>query len=1546
MKARPFEKLRLCVLRGACLFVICIPSAFAQTDLVPGLPGKNVSIVGPTPDPANIPDFLLRQQNEPDCTVQPENPGTIFCAFNDYRATDLPLVQGDSWIGVSWSADFGKTWFSRLAPGFKGHPNSLNQTFAADPNVEAIPGNSPGLVFLSYIAAARDLNDGVLALQRWAATPQEDINYYVAEDRIISIDTTNSGRFADKPTLLAMVDDPDSQTSVPVTLNLEDGTTVVRNVPSGLLVMAYSVFTGSNSSKIYIRTSRDWGETWSGRQKISEEQVRVQGVSLSNIGNTIVAGWRRADSKGDRIITSVSTNGGNRWTKGRSATDLCALDQAATGTQIRMIDFPWLANDGERFYIFAADRRFGGSCETGVPKIGMSYSTDGRNWSGIEPLEDPMTPNPGGEPSGEGFQFIPAAVGFRGNVQVAWYDTRREVLERSLPAPQPIFMQDYLAADGTIVNRKADVYTARVRADAAGNVSVSPAIRVSQYRTGRFVDPQSGTPALLETEGHFPNTPIFERGTRAFNGDYIAAAAVPFRQRPDGLWVQNSLRTGNALTDREDVWLSWGGDTRALRGVYLPTVFGAPTPFTPNNQATAMVDVIHDAIGVDPAGGETLLAEGVPAESDAPKPALSAESVVDFAETFGLCTPSDPQDRTREANVYGAAVRDVTRFVALTPTKPLNGFQTTHPIIVTNPDASEARSFYLRIENQPAEFDAGLGQASWKQLPAKAPFGEDPRFPAVELLPVTVPAKSTVARTLFLSTNNNSTTILVNLYDAACTPGAADCPALSSIVVGAGNELRDSEFCSDRIGDPDTACELVNLVETHDPDLQTPDLQTPDLQTARLLSPDLQTPDLQTPDLQTPDLQTLGFMTPDLQTPDLQTPDLQTPDLQTPDLQTPDLQTPDLQTPDLQTAAYQDITYTVQNIGNVTTTYSTDMSFNGIESDEISAQLIAWTTYVTGTSRACNFVPQGESQILASKNLTDAELASITLPTVDEPFAGPVSFAARPGQVVHVTLRVFGPIDQLNSLTSDQFLASTGFGASAHSCSDSENIDPDSDCLTLDQEKILLDRAPPVFNVPDNFEFDVEADRPGGACVDLVGSGTVSADDNGTAIVPVCIANATGAAVCTDIPGDTALPVPLNQPGMPTGITCSATDAAGNTGSVQLFVDVRDNGSPVFDAPIADGMFSITAAGNEPAASPGGAFVDYPAFSATDQPLVDENVEIACVPASGSLFAIGSTAVTCTATDDGFNDNDAANTSIASFAVIVDDVTPPTGSPPLIPTVEANAEGGANVDYPPPTFVDNFDAELVVTCNPAPPAFFALGTGTASCTATDSSGNSASLSFDIDVVDTTAPVFEQIPTSPVTIPIGPSGTGSTDFESQVTVSDFDGVDPNPTVSCAAPGGISSGDPLPLGDTLVSCTADDASGNSATASYTVRVQYGAPFGINFNKGKVKAGSTVPLSFGWTDGAGNRIASAAANPVVSARQCNGGGVVLEPGFFPGNSDLRYDASQREWKFNWQTVLVDGSPIPASRNGTRYCLRVESLTTGQTIPLTGFDELVVRP
>jgi len=62
--------------------------------------------------------------------------------------------------------------------------------------------------------------------------------------------------------------------------------------------------------------------------------------------------------------------------------------------------------------------------------------------------------------------------------------------------------------------------------------------------------------------------------------------------------------------------------------------------------------------------------------------------------------------------------------------------------------------------------------------------------------------------------------------------------------------------------------------------------------------------------------------------------------------------------------------------------------------------------------------------------------------------------------------------------------------------------------------------------------------------------------------------------------------------------------------------------------------------------SAGGAVVNYTSPTATD--IVDATPTVACVPPSGSTFPIGTTTVTCTATDD------SGNSASATFTITVD----------------------------------------------------------------------------------------------------------------------------------------------------------------------------------------------------------------------------------------------------------------------------------------------------
>ena len=210
-------------------------------------------------------------------------------------------------------------------------------------------------------------------------------------------------------------------------------------------------------------------------------------------------------------------------------------------------------------------------------------------------------------------------------------------------------------------------------------------------------------------------------------------------------------------------------------------------------------------------------------------------------------------------------------------------------------------------------------------------------------------------------------------------------------------------------------------------------------------------------------------------------------------------------------------------------------------------------------------------------------------------------------------------------------------------------------------------------------------------------------------------------------------------------------------------------------------------------------------FSATALDAVDGAIVPTCVPASGSTFALGATSVNCSATDA------AANTGSALFTITVVDTTAPVLTLPADITVEAASPSGMVVDYfPSVSATDLVDASPSLFCAP-PGGTFPIGTTPIICTATDDFGNSAIDSFDINVVDTTAPVL----TVPADV-VGFEATGALTVVPIGSASATDVADSNVTITNDAPAN------FPLGDTVVTWTATDDSGNSVLDTQTINV----------------------------------------------------------------------------------------------------------------------------
>jgi hypothetical protein len=496
------------------------------------------------------------------------------------------------------------------------------------------------------------------------------------------------------------------------------------------------------------------------------------------------------------------------------------------------------------------------------------------------------------------------------------------------------------------------------------------------------------------------------------------------------------------------------------------------------------------------------------------------------------------------------------------------------------------------------------------------------------------------------------------------------------------------------------------------------------------------------------------------------------------------------------------------------------------------------------------------------------------------------------------------------------------------------------------------DSTPPVLHLPANII--TEATGPSGAVVTF----TATADD----------ANPAHPAVtCSTVSGST---FSLGT----TTVTCSATDAAGNTASGSFTVTVRDTTAPSLAGMPTD----ITVEGN----TTSGANVPFTPPTATD--IVDASPSVNCSADSGDFFPLGTTTVTCTATDA------SGNSSNGSFKVtVVDTIAPSLVGMPSDMTVEGNTTGGANVSFTAPTATDIVDASPSVNCSADSGDFFALGGPyTVTCTATDDSGNSSSDSFDVTVVDTTAPVLADMPsdmtvegntiggadvsfTDPTATDVvdaspsvncspasgsffalgGPhavtctatdaSGNSSSDsFDVTVVDTTAPNIADNPDMEVAATGpsgavvtfsnpaasdivdasvdvvcSPASGSTFAPGHTTVTCTATDDSGNSASSSFDVWVKFqllGFYQPVDMGKLNIaKNGSTVPLKFEVFAGSTELTNTSIVSTFVQKLTC-GTGVATDDieNYATGGTSLRYDTVGGQFIFNWQTPKLAGN------------------------------------
>ncbi|TBR11479.1 MAG: HYR domain-containing protein, partial [Candidatus Nitrosotenuis sp.] len=324
-------------------------------------------------------------------------------------------------------------------------------------------------------------------------------------------------------------------------------------------------------------------------------------------------------------------------------------------------------------------------------------------------------------------------------------------------------------------------------------------------------------------------------------------------------------------------------------------------------------------------------------------------------------------------------------------------------------------------------------------------------------------------------------------------------------------------------------------------------------------------------------------------------------------------------------------------------------------------------------------------------------------------------------------------------------------------------VDLSGNNSTTTQTVFVVDTTAPVLTVPENITQ--EATGPTGNVVSL---GQPTTQD----ISEI-------SSVSNNAPSD--------YPFGSTIVTWTATDKYGNSVSGNQNVTVIDTTLPKLTAP-ADVTVEATSISEN--------------VVPLGEPKVSDLVGVDSLTNDApSSFPLGQTTVTWTAKDT------SGNTATATQLVSVIDTTSPEITLPQDVTMEATGPSGTTVSIGNATASDVIGVESLTNDSPN---VFNLGLTQITWTAKDNSGNTATAIQNVTIVDTVAPSI----TAPTDITS--EATSATDNIVSLTAPTTQDAVSQVQVTSDAP------EKFPLGETTVTWTATDESGNSSTATQKVTI----------------------------------------------------------------------------------------------------------------------------
>lgn len=958
------------------LALACLVGAWVSSNAQ--VAGPNVNMVSGTQWPTGDP--FLQRQNEPSMAVSTRNPLHILAGANDYRTVDLEQdltnETGDAWLGLFSSFDGGLTWQSTLLPGCPvpiapcNDPSPLNPSplygkyqAAADPVVRA---GTNGMFYYAGLA----FNRGAGGLSSVFVSRLMDLNNQENGDPIAFIDTQivatgNGSQFLDKPAMA--VDIPRSgATTCSFTLPGPNNTTISQSFRGGNIFLTYTDFLAKSKdnatpTRLMFTRSTDCGQTWSTTPiQLNTGTTTSQGSAIAvnpANGNVFVA-WRQFGSTGipDAIMIAQSTNAGKTFRSPVRISTFTPFDQGTTDTSFRTNAYPSIAVDGFGIaYVAFSARGIGAG---GDARIVVTGSIDGTHWLPPIPVDNPGQ-NSATNPSGRGHQIMPAISFANGRLTLLYYDLRLDHYADFFN-PNPSEPGQYIPTlvpegelnfssginevftqyidDSSVPLRRHTIDLRVLQLGLFPTPAFGPSVLVSQYAYG-----SSDGSNIEQFKFNPPNLPLFGQGTEPFLGDYIDIVPSPQFVPSGNSWTFNLTPSANptfhaAWTDNRDV---------------VPPLDGHWDHYTPPVSASL----------------------GSPSLFDPPYSPLPCQ--------IG-------QEGMRNQNIYTAQITGGLIVGAPGNAKPLG--TTTNPftkqtVLLQRAFPVEAQNltnvqkyFRFAIQNQPAG-----GMASFLQ------------FSKLTTLDLTVPALSSVSRSVFVTSTNAQATITVSVTE----------------INQVGGSPVNNGLTASTVLNPDITNPSITNPSITNPSIKNPDITNSEVTNPSITNPSITNPSTANPSITNPDITNPSITNPSITNQSAENPSITNPSITNPDITNPSITNPSITNPDITNNPPSDVTYPITNNGNTTSTYTVKLGYTAVPPHGIVLQLIVNRPYETpAVSNNCQLTTENHWVTVANivnPKLTSMSDSSLGNPDITNSAPDEASVTLAPGETADITIRLVNP---------------------------------------------------------------------------------------------------------------------------------------------------------------------------------------------------------------------------------------------------------------------------------------------------------------------------------------------------------------------------------------------------------------------------------------------------------------------------------------------------------------------------------------------------------